>query len=50
MISVGIDISKGKSTICFMKPYGEVLHKPFEVQHTESNLKHLVDQIKTLTE
>ena len=50
MISVGIDISKGKSTICFMKPYGEVLHKPFEVQHTESNLKHLVDQIKPLTE
>ncbi len=50
MISVGIDISKGKSTVCFMKPYGEMLHKPFEVQHTESDLKHLVNQIKTLTE
>ncbi|HZK84710.1 MAG TPA: IS110 family transposase [Desulfosporosinus sp.] len=50
MISVGIDISKGKSTVCFMKLYGEVLHKPFEVRHTESDLKHLVNQINTLTE
>ena len=50
MISVGIDISKGKSTVCFMKPYGEVLHKPFELKHTESDLKQLVNQINTLTE
>lgn len=50
MISVGTDVSKGKSTVCFMKPYGELLHKPFEVQHTESDLRHLVDQINTLTE
>ncbi|AHF06217.1 IS110 family transposase [Desulfitobacterium metallireducens] len=50
MISVGIDVSKGKSTVCFMKPYGETLHRPFEVKHTESDLKHLVNQIKTLTE
>lgn len=50
MISVGIDVSKGKSTVCFVKPYGEVLHKPFEVKHTESDLKHLVSQIKTLPE
>ena len=25
MISVGIDVSKGKSTVCAIKPYGEVL-------------------------
>jgi len=25
MISVGIDISKGKSTVCFMKLYGEIM-------------------------
>lgn len=50
MISIGIDVSKGKSTVCFLKPNGEVLHKPFEVQHTESDLKHLVEQINTLTE
>ncbi|KJS45983.1 IS110 family transposase [Desulfosporosinus sp. BICA1-9] len=50
MISVGIDVSKGKSTVCFMKPYGEKIHKPFEVKHTESDLKHLVDRINKLTE
>lgn len=50
MISIGIDVSKGKSTVCFLKPYGEVLHKPFDVQHTESELRHLAEQINTLTE
>ena len=50
MICIGIDISKGKSTVCFLKPYGEVIHKPYEIKHTESDLKHLVEQISTLTE
>jgi transposase len=50
MISVGIDVSKGKSTVCFMKPYGEIVHRPFEVKHTESDLKHLVDLISRHTE
>lgn len=30
MISVGIDISKGKSTICILKPYGEIISMPFD--------------------
>ncbi|NOW05482.1 hypothetical protein BCM20_001329 [Clostridium beijerinckii] len=30
MISVGIDISKGKSTICILKPYGEIISTPYE--------------------
>ena len=50
MISIGVDVSKGKSTVCFLKPYGEVLHRPFDVQHTDSDLKHFVGMIKTLTE
>jgi transposase len=50
MISIGIDVSKGKSTVCFMKPYGEVVHKPFEVRHTEKDLRQLVDKVKALTE
>ena len=29
MISVGIDVSKEKSTICILKPYGEIVRKPF---------------------
>lgn len=28
MISVGIDVSKGKSTVCIMKPCGEILESP----------------------
>jgi len=50
MISIGVDVSKGKSMVCFLKPYGELLRKPFEVQHTESDLKYLVKEINTLTE
>lgn len=41
MISVGVDVSKGKSTICVMKPYGEIVLKPFEVQHTENELSSI---------
>lgn len=41
MVSVGIDVSKGKSTVCVLKPYGEVVCSPFEVMHTESELNAL---------
>ena len=39
MISVGIDVSKGKSMVCIMKPGGEVLKTPFEIRHTMSELE-----------
>ena len=38
MISVGIDISKGKSMICILKPYGEVVREAYEIQHSDSEL------------
>lgn len=38
LISVGIDVSKEKSTVCLMKPYGEILLAPREVKHTRSGL------------
>ncbi len=34
MLSIGIDVSKGKSTVCGMKPGGEIVYTPFEIQHT----------------
>ena len=34
MISVGIDVSKEKSTVCVLKPYGEIVMKPTDVLHT----------------
>ena len=39
MISVGIDVSKGKSTVCVLKPYGEIVCRPFEMQHVEKDLE-----------
>ncbi|MBQ1394070.1 MAG: hypothetical protein IIY81_11190 [Lachnospiraceae bacterium] len=42
MNAVGIDISKGKSTVAVMQqPLGEVVAEPFDVFHTDSDLKNL---------
>lgn len=48
MISVGIDVSKGKSTVCILKPYGETVCSPFEVQHMEKDLECLDDLLNKL--
>lgn len=47
MISVGIDVSKGKSTVCILKPGGEILQSPFEINHTANELENLVTLIKS---
>lgn len=44
----GIDISKGKSTVSVLRPFGEVVAKPFSVGHTGSELKELADYLKSL--
>jgi transposase len=48
MISVGIDVSKGKSTVCMIKPYGEVVASPYEVVHTELAVRGLITRIQSL--
>lgn len=48
MNSVGIDVSKGKSMIAVMRPFGEVVCSPFEVPHTSSELSTLAKQLKSL--
>ncbi len=48
MISVGIDVAKEKSTVCILKPYGEVVASPFEVVHTESMISRLIVRIQAL--
>lgn len=50
MISVGIDVSKGKSTVCVMKPGGEILKPPFEILHTMEGVLSLVRLIETYDE
>ena len=48
MSSVGIDVSKGRSTVAVMRPFGEVVISPFEVSHTNSELSELAKRLKSL--
>ena len=48
MNAVGIDVSKGKSMVCVMRPFGEIVASPFEVSHTGSELGKLADLLKDL--
>lgn len=48
MNAVGIDVSKGKSMIAIMRPFGEVVCSPFEVHHTDSELSELARLLKSL--
>lgn len=48
MNAVGIDVSKGKSMIAVMQPFGVVVASPYEVGHTESELKELARFLKSL--
>ncbi len=48
MNAVGIDVSKGKSTIAVMQPFGVVVASPYEVPHTESELMELASFLKKL--
>jgi len=36
--SVGIDVSKGKSTVCILSITGEVIASAFEIKHERSDL------------
>lgn len=44
----GVDVSKGKSMVAVLRPFGEVVAKPFAVCHTGSELKELADYLKSL--
>ncbi len=48
MNSVDIDVSKGRSTVAVMRPFGEVVISPFEVRHTDSELSALARLLKSL--
>lgn len=45
MISIGVDVAKGKSMFCFMRSDESILAGPFVVQHTESDLNKVSDMI-----
>ena len=48
MNAVGIDVSKGKSTVAVLRPFGEVAVSPFDVINNDSDLKQLAELIKAL--
>ena len=48
MNAVGIDVSKGKSMVAIMRPFGEVVASPFEVMHTGSELGELASKLRSL--
>ena len=48
MNSVGIDVSKGKSMIAVMRPFGEVVLPPFEIHHSDSELHELAKLLRSL--
>ena len=48
MNAVGIDVSKGKSMVAILRPYGEIVSSPFEIKHTSSNIKSLIERINSI--
>ena len=48
MNAVGIDVSKGKSMIVVMQPFGVIVVSPYEVAHTDSELEALAMRLKSL--
>lgn len=48
MNAVGIDVSKGKSTVTILQPFGVVVAAPFDVNHTSSELNSLAHTLKSL--
>ena len=48
MNAVGIDVSKGKSIVAILRPYGEVVSTPFEVRHSSSEIHTLIQRIQAI--
>ena len=48
MNAVGIDVSKGKSTVAVLRPFGEIILSPFDVFHNPKELGELVTLLKSL--
>ncbi|NLO47822.1 MAG: IS110 family transposase [Clostridiales bacterium] len=47
-IAVGIDVSKGKSVVAAMRPFGEVALPPREFLHTSADLSALTESLRLI--
>ena len=50
MICVGVDVSKGKSTVAAIDENGEVFMRASEYEHTETGMTKLIQRLKMLKE
>lgn len=50
MICVGVDVSKGKSTVAAIDENGEIFMKASEYEHTEIGMTELIQKLRTLKE
>ena len=48
MNAVGIDVSKGKSMVAIMRPFGGIVSTPFEIKHTTSDINSLIEFINSV--
>jgi len=48
MNAVGIDVSKGKSMVAILRPFGEIISSPFEIHHTSGDIHSLIKQIESI--
>lgn len=48
MNAAGIDVSSRKSTVAVLRPLGEVVELPFDVQHSGEALSALAEQLKSI--
>lgn len=48
MNAEGIDVSKGKSMVTILRPFGEIVSSPREIRHTSDQIDDLVRKIRSL--
>jgi transposase len=48
MNAVGIDVSKGKSMVTILRPFGEIVSRPHEVRHSSAQINALIREIQSL--
>ena len=48
MIAVGIDVSKGKSTVAILNGDGSIRAHPYEMNHSKAELEALIKYIKAV--
>ena len=50
MFAVGVDISKGRSTVAAISETKVAVYEPFDILHTKSDLEKLIEKLKALGE